>query len=332
MTAAALANALGGTRAGQGWLALCPAHADRTPSLSISEGDDGRALVRCHAGCEQAAVLNVLRNRGLWKGDGIPIELTAEQLAAAHQRAAAREREEAAKRERAIAIWQGGGPVLNTPAERYLRRRGINPDLLLYPDSETTRHNVTTRRPGVWTEYRAGWPETLRWCTDAVQIPGQPARPALVAAVNDAKTGLVVAVQRILFDNSGEPLLRNSKKVKVALGPISGNAYRGSCWPDEEGRWGIAEGVESALAATQIFRMPVWAAINAGNMPNVVPPSWAREVTIFADNDASGTGTKAAEDAKQRFLSLGATNVSIWMHHTVGWDIADYLEQELPYA
>jgi len=34
-----------------GWRARCPAHDDRTPSLSIAEGDDGRALLFCHAGC-----------------------------------------------------------------------------------------------------------------------------------------------------------------------------------------------------------------------------------------------------------------------------------------
>ena len=38
-------------RSGSGWQARCPAHEDRTPSLTISEGDDGRTLVHCHAGC-----------------------------------------------------------------------------------------------------------------------------------------------------------------------------------------------------------------------------------------------------------------------------------------
>ena len=38
-------------RNGAGWIARCPAHDDRNPSLSITEGDDGRVLVRCHAGC-----------------------------------------------------------------------------------------------------------------------------------------------------------------------------------------------------------------------------------------------------------------------------------------
>jgi hypothetical protein len=38
-------------KSGPGWVARCPAHEDRSPSLSIREGDDGRVLVHCHAGC-----------------------------------------------------------------------------------------------------------------------------------------------------------------------------------------------------------------------------------------------------------------------------------------
>lgn len=39
------------------WIARCPSHADKSPSLSIREADDGRLLLRCWAGCETAAVL-----------------------------------------------------------------------------------------------------------------------------------------------------------------------------------------------------------------------------------------------------------------------------------
>ena len=38
-------------KSGDGWAAKCPAHDDDSPSLSISEGDDGRTLLRCHVGC-----------------------------------------------------------------------------------------------------------------------------------------------------------------------------------------------------------------------------------------------------------------------------------------
>lgn len=46
----------GAKRNGTGWTARCPAHDDKCPSLSISEGEDGRALVYCHAGCSAEAV------------------------------------------------------------------------------------------------------------------------------------------------------------------------------------------------------------------------------------------------------------------------------------
>lgn len=33
------------------WIACCPAHEDRSPSLTVRECDDGRVLVHCFAGC-----------------------------------------------------------------------------------------------------------------------------------------------------------------------------------------------------------------------------------------------------------------------------------------
>ncbi len=47
------------------WSALCPAHEDRNPSLSITN-KDGKILVRCHAGCSQESVINALKEMGLW--------------------------------------------------------------------------------------------------------------------------------------------------------------------------------------------------------------------------------------------------------------------------
>jgi hypothetical protein len=65
MTAAYIAEALNGRRSGSRWLAHCPAHKDRTPSLSISESE-GRILVHCFSGCTQDAVVTALRERGFW--------------------------------------------------------------------------------------------------------------------------------------------------------------------------------------------------------------------------------------------------------------------------
>jgi hypothetical protein len=52
-----LVERLHAKRSGKGWIAKCPAHDDRKPSLSIDEGSDGRALIRCHAGCDNTAIL-----------------------------------------------------------------------------------------------------------------------------------------------------------------------------------------------------------------------------------------------------------------------------------
>ena len=63
---AAIATALGGAaRSGAGWTCRCPAHDDRHASLSLSYGDDGRILWRCHAGCTQEEVLDALNSLGL---------------------------------------------------------------------------------------------------------------------------------------------------------------------------------------------------------------------------------------------------------------------------
>lgn len=56
-------------RAGEGWTARCPAHNDKRPSLSISEGDDGRALLHCHAGC---TVKSIVESLGLKLADLMP--------------------------------------------------------------------------------------------------------------------------------------------------------------------------------------------------------------------------------------------------------------------
>ncbi len=52
-----------------GWIARCQAHDDRHPSLSIGVGDDGRALLNCHAGCEALAITRAL---GLSMSDLMP--------------------------------------------------------------------------------------------------------------------------------------------------------------------------------------------------------------------------------------------------------------------
>lgn len=54
------------------YIACCPAHADKSPSLSIAEAQDGRALIHCHAGC---SALDIVESLGLELADLYPPDM-----------------------------------------------------------------------------------------------------------------------------------------------------------------------------------------------------------------------------------------------------------------
>lgn len=45
---------------GNGFVACCPAHDDKEPSLSLDTGDNGKILLKCHAGCTFEEIVNAL--------------------------------------------------------------------------------------------------------------------------------------------------------------------------------------------------------------------------------------------------------------------------------
>lgn len=42
------------------WMACCPAHEDKTPSMTIRECDDGRVLVHCFGGCGAGEIISAI--------------------------------------------------------------------------------------------------------------------------------------------------------------------------------------------------------------------------------------------------------------------------------
>ena len=58
-------------KTGQGYTALCPAHDDKTNSLSIGQGETGKLLLHCHAGC---CLDDILKVAGLTTADIFPNE------------------------------------------------------------------------------------------------------------------------------------------------------------------------------------------------------------------------------------------------------------------
>jgi putative DNA primase/helicase len=73
MTTAEIAQHFKATKSGTGWIARCPSHDDKEPSLSITEGDAGRTLVYCHAGCTFEQIVSA---SGLKVEDFFPCALT----------------------------------------------------------------------------------------------------------------------------------------------------------------------------------------------------------------------------------------------------------------
>jgi putative DNA primase/helicase len=84
---------------------------------------------------------------------------------------------------------------------------------------------------------------------------------------------------------------------------------------------GIAEGIETALSASALFDVPVWAAISAPLLKKWRPPSEIRKVIIFGDNDENFTGQEAAYSLA-RALS-DDVKVEVKIPSIPGWDWND---------
>lgn len=67
-----------------------------------------------------------------------------------------------------------------------------------------------------------------------------------------------------------------------------------------ESTLGIAEGVETALAATALYSVPCWAAVNAGRMETWQPPDGVRNIVVFGDADMNYRGQQAAFNLAHR--------------------------------
>lgn len=92
--------------------------------------------------------------------------------------------------------------------------------------------------------------------------------------------------------------LQGGKKAPVdpARKILPGKSAKGGAvelWPAER-RMGVAEGIETAIAAAMMFRLPVWAALNTSLLKSFQPPDVCEELLIFADHDANYAGHAAA--------------------------------------
>jgi hypothetical protein len=288
MSAADVAAALGGaSREGRDWRCRCPLHGGR--SLRIRDGDGGRVLATCWAGCNRLDVLAELRRWGLLAGS---VSDYRPYTAGPHRADTGR-----ADRARRIAsarqVWDAALPAAGSPVARYLASRSI------------------TIPP----------PATLRWAPRCWHREVRYELPAMVALVEHVERGFVGVHRTYLRgDGAGKAAM---EPAKASLGPIGGGAVRFGT--PREGEWlAIGEGIETTLAVVAACAMPGWAALSAGGLRTLILPPAATHVVICGDHDANGVGQRAAQDAAARWLAEGR-RVRIALPPEPGTDFNDVL-------
>ncbi|WP_375702276.1 toprim domain-containing protein [Bartonella sp. AA89HNZF] len=260
-----ITRALRGTWHGRYGTARCPAHDDRLPSLSISNGNDGRLLLYCYAGCSFREIIQALIRIGL-----LGKQAYAHTLSFSKQFCADLKRVKQ-KAERAKAIWQQSQPIKNTLAETYLRMRGITCDL----------------------------PADLRFHSKCPH-PSGVTLPALVALVKGAGS---FAIHRTFLQANG--CKTDQKPAKAMLGSVTGGGVQLSqanpkhlviCE-------GIETGL-ALLSGLLTEPVNLWASLSTHGMRHVnLPPTKAR-LTIAMDGDDAGRKagfTLAARAYRQGF-------------------------------
>jgi len=146
-------------------------------------------------------------------------------------------------------------------------------------------------------------------------------RPCMVALVGVHGERLVSIHRTFLkADGSGKAEMATPRKMMPGELP-DGACVQLSGWTGH-GPIGIAEGIETAMSASALFNIPVWAALNSTMLAKWVPPVGAEELAIFADNDPMFGGQAAAYRLAHR-LAVKGKSVTLHMPPNSGDDWND---------
>ena len=131
--------------------------------------------------------------------------------------------------------------------------------------------------------------------------------PAMVALVTTSD-GTTCNLHRTYLTHDGNKAEVPQPKKLCAGAMPKGSAIRLAA-PD--GALGIAEGIETALAATELTGIPCWAAVCAHGLETWEPPDGVENVTIFGDNDGNFVGQVAAYALARRIAKRVIVSVLI---------------------
>jgi putative DNA primase/helicase len=286
MNAETLARALGGKRAGRQWVARCPAHDDRTPSLIIYDGKTD-VQVRCLAGCTPMEIIKVLAATGRWE-----VAENGVQLQPPPDDAEARRNSELA-----IAIWNEGVDPHGTLAEVYLWGR----DLSLPTDCSGLRFHARCPRGG-------------------------ERGPALIAAMCPLKGHEPVAIQRIFFSaDRAEKIAAmmlgptSGCAMKLTEHYMTFSESLMFC-----PRLFVCEGLETGIALIERGYSPCWALGSAGAIERLPVLFGVGQLIICADHDP--VGLRAAKVCAERWNATTHQEATIVTPEAEGHDYADPLE------
>lgn len=152
-------------------------------------------------------------------------------------------------------------------------------------------------------DVRRDWPSQVRLVHRALYRHEDGAKsehPAMIARVL-GNTGGWTLHYTFLDEHGRKANVPVGKKLAAAKFP-EGGAVRLARAAEV---MGIAEGIETALSASILFGMPVWAALSAPPLARWKPPAEARSIFIFGDNDRNFTGQHASYALAQSLTAAG---------------------------
>jgi len=167
------------------------------------------------------------------------------------------------------------------------------------------------------------YPKALRFAPSLRHSDGRD-YPAMVAVVT-GQDGVNETLHRTFLDNGHKLDAPNARKMMPGRIP-DGCAVRLCELGSQDDVLGVAEGIETALAASALFTVPVWAALNTSMLRNWEPPGQITEVVIFADNDAAFGGHAAAYALAHKLKTRPQWKhlaVSVQVPRLPGTDFAD---------